>query len=118
MSKTKERRGRPSYKDGENPNITIINDEKIKPFHIVKDQHTYTLFEKSRVTRGFAGKEASNKEVENVVGYYSSFKSCLKKIAKEKFMRKHKSYNSVKEYIDEWRNVEKGLETLLKPIEI
>jgi hypothetical protein len=113
MQEKTSKRGRPSYQDGENPNITVIKDPKIEPFYIVKDQHTFTLFEKSKATRGFAGKEASNKEVENVVGYYTSFKYVLKKIATEKFSRKHKSYESIKDYISEWKSIEDGLKTLL-----
>ncbi len=118
MSETKAKRGRPSGKTGDNPNVFTITDPLIEPFYIVKDSYNYTLFEKSRATRGFGGKTASNKEVENVVGYYTSFKFVLKKIAKEKFSRKHKSYESVKDYIADWKNVEKGIETLLNKIEI
>jgi hypothetical protein len=57
----------------------------MEPFYISKDNSTFTVIEKSTAKRGFAGKEASGRETENVIGYYSNFKNALNAVAKQKF---------------------------------
>lgn len=113
MEEKKKGRGRPSGKKSENPDFFTITDPLMEPFYITKDSYNFTLIEKSKATRGFGGKKASNKEVEKVVGYYTSFKHALKKVATEKFQRKHKNYSSIQEYINGWKKTEQGLENLL-----
>jgi uncharacterized HAD superfamily protein len=74
--------------------------------------------EKSISTRGFGGKEATGKEQEKVIGYYTSFSNALNKISKEKFYQNQGEYSSIKEYINTWDQVKNGMESMLKSIEI
>lgn len=118
MSET-QNRGRPS-KDTQtqNPNYCIIRDPLIEPFYISKDATNFTVLEKTISTRGFAGKKATGKEIEKTVGYYSSFKNALNRIAKEKFYKNQSEYSSIQDYIGSWNKVKDGLETLLNKIEL
>tara|TARA_R110000737_G_scaffold1204_1_gene3560 strand:+ start:808 stop:1164 length:357 start_codon:yes stop_codon:yes gene_type:complete len=118
MSETQSR-GRPS-KDTQtqNSNYCIIRDPLIEPFYISKDATNFTVLEKSTSTRGFAGKKATGKEVEKTIGYYSSFKNALNRIAKEKFHKSKGEYDSIKCYIESWNEVKNGLETLLNKVEL
>ena len=115
----KPKRGRPS-KDTENPNANYctIKDPLMEPYFIVKDATNYTVMEKTTSTRGFAGRKATGKEVEKTVGYYSSFKNALNRIAKEKFYSNPGEYGSIKEYIESWNEVKNGLETILNKVEL
>jgi len=119
MQETK-RRGRPARSEETDPqsNLCTIKDPLMEPFYIVKDQSNFTIMEKSISTRGFAGKEATGKEQEKVVGYYTSFSNALNRISKEKFYQNRGEYNSIQDYISTWNTVKKGMNNLLKSIEI
>jgi len=118
MPKT-TKRGRPS-KDTQTQNLSycIIKDPLMEPFHISKDATNFTVIEKSISTRGFAGRKATGKEVEKTVGYYSSFRNALNRIAKEKFYNNSGEYSSIQDYISSWEEVRNGLETLLNKVEL
>ena len=119
MEETK-RRGRPSRGENIDPQSSLctIKDPVMEPFYIVKDAANFTVMEKSISTRGFGGKEASGKEQEKVIGYYSSFSNALNAIAKQKFYQNQGDYTSIKEYLTTWNQVKNGMENLLKSIEI
>lgn len=119
MQETK-RRGRPARGEEVDPQSTLctIKDPLMEPFYIVKDSTNFTVIEKSISTRGFGGKEATGKEQEKVVGYYTSFSNALNKISKEKFYQNQGEYSSIKEYISTWNKVKDGIDSLLKSIEI
>jgi hypothetical protein len=119
MEETK-RRGRPSRGENIDPQSSLctIKDPAMEPFYIVKDATNFTVMEKSISTRGFGGKEASGKEQEKVIGYYSSFANALNSIAKQKFYQNQGEYTSIKEYLATWNQVKNGMENLLKSIEI
>lgn len=119
MEETK-RRGRPSRGENIDPQSSLctIKDPAMEPFYIVKDATNFTVMEKSISTRGFGGKEASGKEQEKVIGYYSSFANALNSIAKQKFYQNQGEYASIKEYLATWNQVKNGMENLLKSIEI
>jgi hypothetical protein len=90
----------------------------MEPFYIVKDTTNFTVIEKSTSLRGFAGKEATGKEVEKVVGYYSSFGNAVNRIAKEKFYQNEGEYETIQGYITTWSKVKEGMETMLNKLEI
>ena len=76
-----QKRGRPSKDNqSQDPNYCVIKDPLMEPFYIQKDRYNYTVIEKTISTRGFAGKKATGKEVEKVIGYYSNFANGLKLI--------------------------------------
>tara|TARA_R110001606_G_scaffold372901_1_gene530131 strand:- start:4000 stop:4362 length:363 start_codon:yes stop_codon:yes gene_type:complete len=108
-------KGRPSREDS--TTTQIITDPLMEPFYIRKDPLNFTVYEKSISTRGFGGKKASGNEVEKVVGYYTSFGSALRTIAKAKFSSHSGDYTSIKEYINEWDNVKDGLSSLVGKVE-
>ena len=114
-----KRRGRPAKDENDTQsNLCTIKDPSMEPFYIVKDQSNFTVMERSTSTRGFAGKKATGKETEKVVGYYTSFKNALSRISKEKFYSNPGQYNSIKEYINTWNTVKEGLGIMLNKIEI
>jgi len=118
MQETK-RRGRPSRDENDTQsNYCTIKDPTMEPFHIVKDATNFTVIETSISTRGFAGKKASGKETEKIVGYYSNFKNALNRIAKEKFYQNQGEYSSIQEYIETWSKVKDGIEIMLNKVEL
>lgn len=118
MEETK-RRGRPARDENDTQsNLCTIKDPSMEPFYIVKDSTNFTVIEKSIATRGFGGKKASGKETEKVVGYYSSFKNALNRVAKEKFYENQVEYNSIQEYLNTWNTVKEGMETMLNKVEL
>ena len=114
-----KRRGRPARDENDTQsNLCTIKDPSMEPFYIVKDSTNFTVMETSTSTRGFAGKKATGKETEKVVGYYTSFKNALNRISKEKFYSNQGQYDSIQEYINTWNVVKEGLETMLNKVEI
>ncbi len=118
---TTKRKGRPA-RDANNvdtqSNVCIITDPAMEPFYISKDNSNFTVIERTTVKRGFRGAVASGKEVENVIGYYSSFKNALNTIAKQKFYVNKGQYSTIQEYIDTWNEVKEGINNLLNKVEI
>jgi hypothetical protein len=114
-----KKKGRPSA-DQNDPqsNVCTINDPLMEPFYIQKDSSNFTVMERTIATRGFGGKAASGKESEKALGYYTSFKNALNRIAKEKFYQNQSSYSSIKEYVETWDKVKEGMESMLNKIEI
>jgi hypothetical protein len=118
MEETK-RRGRPARDENDTQsNLCTIKDPSMEPFYIVKDASNFTVMEKSTSTRGFAGKKATGKETEKTLGYYTSFKNALNRVAKEKFYENQAEYNSIQDYISTWNTVKDGLETMLNKVEL
>ena len=108
MPKT-TKRGRPS-KDTQiqSSSYCIIKDPLMEPFYISKDATNFTVI----------GRKATGKEVEKIIGYYSSFKNALNRIAKEKFYNNPGEYSSIQGYINSWDEVKNGLETILNKVEL
>ena len=118
MQETK-RRGRPARDENDTKsNLCTIKDPNMDPFYIVKDATNFTVMELSTSMRGFAGKKATGKEVEKVIGHYSNFSNALNRVAKEKFYQNENSYNSIQDYISTWNTVKEGIETMLNKVEL
>jgi len=120
MEETTKRKGRPvRTEDTETPIVStscVIRDPLMEPFYIEKDASTFTVVEKTTAKRGFRGQEASGKEKENVIGYYSNFRNALNAVAKQKFHTNTGEYNTIKEYITSWNEVKDGIESLLNTV--
>lgn len=114
-----KKKGRPSV-DLNDPQSSVcaICDVLMEPFYIQKDSSNFTVMERTIATRGFGGKAASGKESEKIVGYYTSFKNALNRIAKEKFYQNKSEYTSIKDYVEAWDKVKNGMESILNKIEI
>jgi hypothetical protein len=118
MQETKSK-GRPVRDENDTQsNYCTIKDPLIEPYYIVKDSSNFTIIEKKIAEKGFRGAEATGKEREITIGYYTSFKNALNRIAKEKFYQNQGEYNSIQEYIDTWSKVKEGMESMLNKLEI
>jgi S-adenosylmethionine hydrolase len=114
-----KRRGRPKKEDSSiSTNHCIIKDPQIEPFYIKKDSRNFEVIEVSISTRGFKGKTTEPKEVEKTIGYYSNFGNALNSIAKNKFYQSKGEYSTIRSYINSWKEVKQGIQTLLNEIEI
>lgn len=87
---------------------TIIQDPAMEPFFITKSSGIggFTVYE--RVVRG-----ENEKPYLRTVCYPSSFNSALKTVAKELLNHSEKKqYNTVKEYIQSWNEIEERMRTI------
>ena len=87
---------------------TIIQDPVMEPFFITKSSSVggFTVYE--RVNRGKDGKSYLR-----TVSYPSNFNSALKTVAKELLSYSDKKqYNTVKEYIQSWNEIEEKLKVI------
>jgi hypothetical protein len=118
MAETKSK-GRPAKDENDTQsNYCTIKDPSMEPFYIVKDASNFTVMEMKIAEKGFRGAEASGKEREITLGYYTSFKNALNRVAKEKFYQNQNDYASIKEYINTWNTVKEGIESMLNKVEI
>jgi len=102
MQETK-RRGRPARDENDTQsNLCTIKE----------------VMERSVATRGFGGGEASGKETEKVIGYYSNFANAIRRISKEKFYQNQGEYETIQEYLNTWNTVKEGMESMLNKLEI
>jgi len=88
--------------------ITTIRDARIEPYFITKDDHCYT------VNISITPDNLSKKNIIYVkpVGHYSSFGSCLKKIAIE-LTNQNVNYDSIDSYLDVFYEIENKIKTLI-----
>lgn len=114
----KKRKGRPKKGSEGFTTQCVIKDPLMEPFYIKKDANNFEVIEVSMSTRGFKGKKTAPKEVENTVGYYTSFKNALNCVAKRKFYKNDGEFSSIQSYIESWGEVKSGIENLLNKTEI
>jgi len=76
-----------------------ISDPSMEPYFISIDDYCYTL--KQKITPTYTD---SNKEYVQDVGHYSNIDSAIKKVMKLKVNTK--SYDSLKEYVNEYKQVQ------------
>lgn len=87
--------------------IKFIKDPILEPFYIALEQYCYTVFEKITPDPKYT---SSGKVYEKALGHYSKLSSCLEAISKNK--ANNNNYVSLKEYINEYNNINKQLQTL------
>lgn len=87
--------------------IITITDPNIEPFYVTKDSYCYTIYEKINKGKGY------NK----VIGHYTDIGSVLKKLAHSQIRYKLK-YNSVKEFLDTYNELQQNIEKLFKDLKI
>ena len=92
--------------------MAIIKDQILEPFYIGKDSYCYTVYEV--VTPEAKNLEAGSegKDYEKPVGHYSNFENALLAAAKAKLNSKDEAYNSVSEYLAEWRRIQEEIKKL------
>jgi len=83
--------------------IRYIKDPKLDPFFIQLDDYCYAVHK-------MIVSQESGKEYQSTIGFYSNFDSALRAIAKNQM--NGKSYESVNEYISEYKEVINKLNSL------
>lgn len=83
--------------------IRYIKDPILEPYFIQLDDYCYAVQE-------IIVAQESGKEYQNTLGFYSDFGSCLKAIAKSEV--KKGSYESIKEFLEEYNKIIKKLESI------
>jgi hypothetical protein len=93
--------------------MTKIQDPLLEPFYIAKDSHCYTVYE-NVIPEGKRGRKSqSGTAYEKVRGHYTNFGNALKCISKNKLNKDSGEYNSIREYITEWKRIQTELNQLL-----
>ena len=92
--------------------MTIINDPLIAPYYIGKDAHCYTAYEEITPDPKYTDNGKVGEKYTKPLGHYSDFGSALRSIMKAKLNTGEKEYNSIKEYITEWNNIQKEIKNL------
>lgn len=85
-------------------NLKLIKDPLIEPYFIQLDDYCYALHKSITAVE-------SGKEYQQNIGFYSNLANCIKAMAKDESMKK--SYNSLREYLDEYNSIVKRLESTL-----
>ena len=80
--------------------VKIINDETITPYFISMDDYCYTVYQDLS--------KNNDKTYTKKLGHFTSFELALNKIAVHK--TNNKDYNSIKEYIGEYREIKEKFE--------
>lgn len=81
--------------------MTTIKDPVLEPYHIVRDNHGFSVVETVTPQAKYLEKGSEGKDYEKALFYPSTVGGCLKKIAELK-LNSGKEYQSVKEYLDEF----------------
>lgn len=97
-------------KEKELSNSITIRDPFLEPFYIQKDTYCYTVLEDATPDQRYT---KSVEKIQKTIGYYASFGSCLRRIASLKTSNKAE-YNSISEYIEEWKEIENKINQLIK----
>ena len=97
-------------KEKELSNSITIRDPFLEPFYIQKDTYCYTVLEDATPDQRYT---KSVEKIQKTIGYYTSFGSCLRRIASLKTSNKAE-YNSISEYIQEWKEIENKINQLIK----
>ncbi len=118
-TEVKKRRGRPKKtvdlnaspqnNETKESNAKTITDPLIEPYYIAIDQYCLTVFETITPDPAFT---ENGKNYFKPVGHYSNIGSALESIAKRKV--NSKSYNSILEYIKEYKQIIDSLNPLKK----
>jgi hypothetical protein len=86
---------------------TVITDPALEPFFISRSNTGgYTLFE--RVIKG-----DNDTEYIKTICYPSNFTNALKKAAEE-LLNKSKEYNSIKEYVEEFKTIQTKITSIME----
>jgi hypothetical protein len=96
-------------KEKELSNTIIIRDPFLEPFYIQKDTYCYTIMEDATPDQRYTD---STKKIQKTIGYYATLGNCLKRISGLKVNSKT-AYNSITEYISEWKEVESKISKLV-----
>jgi hypothetical protein len=99
-------------KEKEESSNTTIRDPRIEPYFIGKDAHCYTIYETITPDIRYTENNVAGKEYVKALSHFSNFGNCLKEISRYKVNSK-KSYESIKEYLETYREMEKNINELI-----
>ena len=92
--------------------MTIIKDNLLEPYFIGKDAHCYTAYEVITPQKKYLEKGSEGKNYEKPIGHYTDFGSAVQSIMKAKLNRGDKEFDSIKDYLNEWKKIKLELKTL------
>ena len=113
----KAKKGRPARSESSS---YLIKDVSTSPYFIEKDNYNFTILENSKPTRGFGTGEIVDREVVKTVSYHSTLSGALESIIKLKFHNDSsgKEYNSLYDYINDYKTIEKNISQILNKINL
>jgi len=85
-------------------NLRFIKDPAMSPYYIQLDDYCY-IAQKSTYSE-------SGKEYQMTIGHYGSLNGCLEAMARDK--AKLHSYDSLKEFVNQYESVYEQFKTLVK----
>ena len=88
--------------------ITVITDPLLEPYYITKDDLCYTVNERIIPNKDHFRSKGNGKEYAKPQGYYPEFGQAIKIISDELRHTKRK-YDSLIEYIEEYRVIENNI---------
>lgn len=90
--------------------MTIIKDPILQPYFIQRDEHNYTVCEMVTPKRPHYTKNKMGGDYEKALSFCGSFASALKYIAKRKLDTNKSEYNSIQDYISNWKEITTQIE--------
>lgn len=87
--------------------IKTISDPNLEPFYIALDPYCFILNETIIPDPKFT---PNGKPYDKIIGHYTKFGSCLEVVAKLK--TNTKSYNTLKEYLEEYKKITETLKSI------
>ena len=87
--------------------VQTIKDPALEPYFITKDEHCYTLKELVQPNSNHFRTQGEGKSYEKSLSYYPKIEQVLERIARLKM--DSKDYNSLTEYINEFKLVNNNL---------
>jgi hypothetical protein len=85
--------------------LTIIEDPKMEPYFITKDDHCYTVNERITPNKNHFRTKGKGKEYHKPQTYHPNLGGALESISKH-LLHTKKNYTSIEQVIEEYRQIE------------
>ena len=92
--------------------MITIKDPILEPYYIIQNQFCYILMEGISTT-GKHHLSQKKSKYNKPLGYYTSFSKIIMAISKEKLIKNEKTFNTIKEYINEWEKIKNELNNII-----
>ena len=95
--------------------LTIIEDSKLEPYFITKDDHCYTVQERITPNADHFRTKGKGKEYSKPQTYHPNLGSALESISKMQLHTK-KNYTSINDVIENYRKIESNIKQYIKQL--
>jgi hypothetical protein len=95
--------------------ITLIEDPRLEPYFITKDETCYTVNERIQPNSNHFRSKGGGKEYSKPQGYYASFERALIKISEEKLHTKG-DFSSVDEFLEKFKQISNQIKSYTNEI--